>query len=443
MEENETINDHSSFVTEENISFISNVSPVVVSNDDTLTVSSQKISGKPKSIVWGRYIKQGREVSKGHWNATCNFCGVFWYKGSPATLENHLGNLCVKVPVEVRDFFLESYLAGDTLRTLAKENHVEGGGLKQWVNTHWHTMYDCVLSIINHKVTLEMILNDNPEILNTSVQTILHKRAFFDDLKALAFIFCPIKMAISTLESRNCSLADCFIGLVCLGAAIKKLPENDHHTFRQQAIAIFNNRFEKFDDDAYVLCFFLHPGYDDSVGAKGALRHILLTADNYYEKMGKNRKQRKELMSQMRMYRGRKPPFDMLFDTDESPFMWWFSLEDSFRKGEDHICQLANKLFSITPHAAGCERIWSRLGCRKPIEDLHDILCNTDFYDDENLEEVQIAEETHNIFTFPAEETLRIEGILNLDASDFTNNLDEEEEWDPEREIDDILDKEY
>jgi hypothetical protein len=108
MEENETMNDHSSFVMEENISFINNVSPVVVSNDDTLTVSFQKkISGKPKSIVWGRYIKQGREISKGHWNATCNFCGEYWYKGSPATLENHLGNLCVKVPVEVRDLFLE------------------------------------------------------------------------------------------------------------------------------------------------------------------------------------------------------------------------------------------------------------------------------------------------------------------------------------------------
>ena len=94
------------------------------------------------------------------------------------------------------------------------------------------------------------------------MQTILHKRAFFDDLKALAFILRPIKMAISTLESQNCSLADCFIGLVCLGAAIKKLPENDHRTFRQQAIAIFNNRFAEFDDNAYVLCFFLHPGYD-------------------------------------------------------------------------------------------------------------------------------------------------------------------------------------
>ena len=70
MEENVTINDHSSFVTEENISFISNVSSVVVSNNDTLTVSSQKISGKPKSIVWGRYIKQGREISKGHFPCT-------------------------------------------------------------------------------------------------------------------------------------------------------------------------------------------------------------------------------------------------------------------------------------------------------------------------------------------------------------------------------------
>jgi len=59
----------------------------------------------------------------------------------------------------------------------------------------------------------------------------LHTRVFFDDLLALTFILHPIKLAISTLESQDCSLADCFIGLVCLEAAIKKLPENDHCTF--------------------------------------------------------------------------------------------------------------------------------------------------------------------------------------------------------------------
>ncbi|CAG8832362.1 45728_t:CDS:2, partial [Gigaspora margarita] len=40
----------------------------------------------------------------------------------------------------------------------------------------------------------------------------------------------------------------------------------------------------------------------------------------------------------------------------------WISLEDSFPKNEDYIVQLALKLFSIIPHTAGVEHVWSRLG---------------------------------------------------------------------------------
>ncbi|CAG8818330.1 17013_t:CDS:1, partial [Gigaspora margarita] len=84
-------------------------------------------------------------------------------------------------------------------------------------------------------------------IVNTLVQAI---RTFFDDLNDLVFILYLIKIAILTLESRDCSLADCFIGLACLGAAIRRLPENDYHNFCQQAIAIYNRRFAEFDNDA-------------------------------------------------------------------------------------------------------------------------------------------------------------------------------------------------
>ncbi|GBB95512.1 hypothetical protein RclHR1_02550024 [Rhizophagus clarus] len=45
----------------------------------------------------------------------------------------------------------------------------------------------------------------------------------------------------------------------------------------------------------------------------------------------------------------------------ETPCIWWFSIEDSFPKDEDYLVQLALKLFSIIPHAAGCERVWSSL----------------------------------------------------------------------------------
>lgn len=218
-------------------------------------------------------------------------------------------------------YFKKIYLAGSTLKILAEENLIEGGGLKQWIDTRWHTMYDCVFSVIRHKVPLETIHNNNPDIVNTSVQAILRTRAFFDDLNALAFVLYPIKIAILTLELRDCSLADCFIGLARLGAAIKRLPENDYSNFRQQAIAIYNRRFAEFDDDAYILCFFLHPGYTDIVWARGTFRHILLAADNFYEKMGKKQKERKMLMSQMRSYRHRTAPFDVSFDNNESPTM--------------------------------------------------------------------------------------------------------------------------
>ena len=78
--------------------------------------------------------------------------------------------------------------------------------------------------------------------------------------------------------------------------------------------------------------------------------------------MGRSINERHELMHQMRQYRVREPPFDVEIGVTEAPFTWWFSLEDSFSKDEDYIVQLALKLFSITPHAAGCEQVWSNLG---------------------------------------------------------------------------------
>ena len=49
------------------------------------------------------------------------------------------------------------YFLGQTLKNLAIESGVEGGRLKKWVDTRWHTMYDCVESVIFHRVPLETV----------------------------------------------------------------------------------------------------------------------------------------------------------------------------------------------------------------------------------------------------------------------------------------------
>ncbi|CAB5373412.1 unnamed protein product [Rhizophagus irregularis] len=41
------------------------------------------------------------------------------------------------------------------LKEEAKTCDISDGGLKKWVDTRWHTMYDCVDSIMRHKTLLE------------------------------------------------------------------------------------------------------------------------------------------------------------------------------------------------------------------------------------------------------------------------------------------------
>uniref|UniRef100_U9U5I7 Uncharacterized protein n=1 Tax=Rhizophagus irregularis (strain DAOM 181602 / DAOM 197198 / MUCL 43194) TaxID=747089 RepID=U9U5I7_RHIID len=67
------------------------------------------------------------------------------------------------------------------LKEEAKACGISGGGLKKWVDTRWHTMYDCVDSIMRHKVPLENLKCEKPKNLSTAVLSVLRSRAFFDD----------------------------------------------------------------------------------------------------------------------------------------------------------------------------------------------------------------------------------------------------------------------
>ena len=71
----------------------------------------------------------------------------------------------------------------------------------------------------------------------------------------------PIKDAIVSLENQYATLADCFLGLAQLGAAIKKIPDSEHKMFRRHCVKVFNARFREFDFEEHLLAYYLHPGY--------------------------------------------------------------------------------------------------------------------------------------------------------------------------------------
>jgi len=79
-------------------------------------------------------------------------------------------------------------------------------------------------------------------MLNGDIKKIISNWHFYVNLKELVSIIEPIKKALKCLEFKSTTLADCFIKIIKLYAAIKDLPETHQVSFHKECIKIFNRR---------------------------------------------------------------------------------------------------------------------------------------------------------------------------------------------------------
>jgi hypothetical protein len=76
--------------------------------------------------------------------------------------------------------------------------------------------------------------------------------------------------------------------------------------------------------------------------------------------MGNKKLECQELVSQLRSYILQEHPYNTPYLSDnDTPLKWWSTCFTNLRQLQD----LAIQLFSITPNAAACERVWSSVGC--------------------------------------------------------------------------------
>ncbi|CAI2196801.1 10230_t:CDS:1, partial [Funneliformis geosporum] len=69
-----------------------------------------------------------------------------------------------------------------------------------------------------------VLLNDANEIKSNSVKKLIKSSSFFINVDKLVQVLKPVKIAIILLESASVNLVDCFLQLILLANAIKKLP---------------------------------------------------------------------------------------------------------------------------------------------------------------------------------------------------------------------------
>ena len=78
-----------------------------------------------------------------------------------------------------------------------------------------------------------------------------------------------------------------------------------------------------------------------------------------WKDLGHSKSSGLEFNSQLRAYLDRRPPYKKMYSPDyDNPYNWWNSIID----GRSSLSRLAMVIFSITPHSASCERLFSSLG---------------------------------------------------------------------------------
>ncbi|CAB5208187.1 unnamed protein product [Rhizophagus irregularis] len=179
-------------------------------------------------------------------------------------------------------------------------------------------------------------------------------------MRVLSDILKPIKESILVLEGTKTNLADCYLQLLKMAANVKSMPIDDYKTLKNSCIRIFNRRFAEYDEDIYLLAFFLHPYYKGLGVRNQQFDRIQKAALRLWKALGHKKASGLELHSQIRSYFDNAKPYDAQYSPEHDvPYLWWNSIIDGKFSS---LSRLSKVIFSITPHSASCERLFSSLG---------------------------------------------------------------------------------
>ncbi|CAG8773454.1 3173_t:CDS:2, partial [Racocetra fulgida] len=257
----------------------------------------------------------------GHWEGTCKFCEKFYSRAKPNTLRAHLANSCKNISEEWRRHF--NYILVNNLEDIPTDEPLYGmpnstlsvikGKKADKQLTNWfdsHTFAERMIqhankitkffkkshraaAVLNQKILQYQISGgglktydiqeNHSEIINPAILIILHSRGFFSDMQYLSDVLLPIKDAILSIEANRSTLADCYINLIKIAAAIQNLLANEYKGFRNDCIKKFKNQFEEFNDPAYQLAYFLHPAYKGQMGKNKESCEVLIMQLRWYK----------------------------------------------------------------------------------------------------------------------------------------------------------------
>ncbi|RHZ82232.1 hypothetical protein Glove_110g41 [Diversispora epigaea] len=161
-------------------------------------------------------------------------------------------------------FFNNSHAAHEYYKEQLNIMKIKGGEIQSYCKTRWGTLYTTADSIIRSKPVFNWILENHPQVItNKNVFTLLQNEEFYFNCYQIASILKPVKELTNIFEARNANLANCFIGLIKLGAKINQIQPGNQ--WKSIIISNYNRHLGEFINNINILAYWLHPLYRKDV----------------------------------------------------------------------------------------------------------------------------------------------------------------------------------
>jgi hypothetical protein len=175
-------------------------------------------------------------------------------------------------------------------------------------------------------------------------------------------VICPLTDAIGSLEHLESTLADVWSTALSTVIKVRKVElPSEFQCVKEKAIAVIQKRCSNFIQPLYLVALFLSPKYKQlAVSRKYSLLQITGMIKTLAQKWNFKEKALDLMEDQVRNYYNEVPPFN---STYADPSGFWLCLRKD--KGTMAIREFARLIFSIIPHSAGVEQLFSVLGYLK------------------------------------------------------------------------------
>ncbi|KAI0340324.1 hypothetical protein BDW22DRAFT_1334446 [Trametopsis cervina] len=268
-------------------------------------------------------------------------------------------------------FFEGSHYWGGQLDEEAQKLGVTRS-MKQNCESRWYALALQAVSIDAYRPALQMIclrdearrrINGLSPVAQDVINIVLYTTDFWPMLKQFHKTVAPLVDAIGNLESREATLADCMLELIRCARDFTRIPleREENGGFWAHAKSTFNTRFHAMNTDVHQLALFLHPLCRKlaihQAAKERSLTFMLKTALRIAHQWRWDKQKAEGLVADMKTYHTCRGHFS---GGGENGLEWWESLPIT---SEAHpLKTLAIALFTVVPHAAEVERLFSQLG---------------------------------------------------------------------------------